>query len=32
MKFPWNVYFPWYFLADLVIWGSIVGLLVWYLR
>lgn len=29
MRYPWNIYFPWYFVADLVIWGSVIGYCAW---
>lgn len=32
MRFVWEKYFPWYFLADLVIWSAIGGVLYWVLR
>lgn len=33
MRFLWERYFPWFFLADLVIWSAIVaGVLWWVLR
>lgn len=33
MKFVWEKYFPWYFLADLVIWSAVIGgILYWVTR
>lgn len=33
MRFVWEKYFPWYFLADIVIWSLIIGgILYWVLR
>jgi hypothetical protein len=32
MIFRWDLYFPWYFLADLGILAAIVAALVWWFR
>ena len=32
MRFRWDLYFPWYFLADLGIMACIVAVLVWLFR
>lgn len=30
LRFVWKRYYPWYFLADIVIWSAILGAVVWW--
>jgi hypothetical protein len=29
-RFVWKKYYPWYFLADILIWSVILGVILWW--